>query len=97
MYSIKARVIAREYVPKTTRSQKWKEEAIIEYETPTKLALLNALRKTFGRCTGKIPLGYTFEGIVRCDDGSKTWWETKVILGGDVSPAKGYNLEKASD
>jgi hypothetical protein len=91
-YRIIAKVEAREFVPQTTRTIVWEEEAVIEYETPTKQALLNKMRSTFGRCTGVIPMGYSFEGVILCDDGTKTWWETRVTLGGDVAPVRGFNL-----
>lgn len=92
-------VKAREYIPGTVRTTEYefcdeigpRGEAVID--TSSKMALLNLLRHHFGRCVGRIPLGYRFEGVNRADDGSARYWETEVVIVSGARPVPGFDFE----
>ena len=92
LHQIEVLIEAREIIPGTVESIEWTELHRFECEVDSKKTLFMGLLREFGRCTGKIPFGYTFEGKLVTDDGSTTWWETRVTVLKGATPLKGFDL-----
>lgn len=82
----------RGFIPGTVRTREFEELAILECDVASKLVFFKTCRREFGRCTGRVPMGYTFEGVDVADDNTKQWWEYRVTLTRGANPLPGFNL-----
>ena len=93
MPEITVKVDAREFIPGQKKVYNWKEELVLVTTVQSKLSMFRTCLKEFGRCTGVISLGWTFEGRLVADDGSVSWFETKVTIISGATPVPGFILK----
>jgi len=88
LFTVKLEVLRREYEPGKKRTHDFEFDVETTGDYPNKYNLFIDCVRNFGRCAGKIPMGWKFEKVERFDDGSKRWVEynVRVVSGGRPSP-----------
>ena len=97
MYHVEIVVTRREFEPGKKRSHALEFDVQLQIETPSKYNLFINCCRQFGRCAGRIPMGWRFERIERFDDGSRRWVEYHVTVVAGGQPDPGFCLVHTED
>lgn len=93
-YTVKLKVLCREFEPGKERTHDLQFDAELVTAVPHKYNLFIQCLRQFGRCAGRIPMGWRFERIEKFDDGSKRWTEYQVLVIEGAQPDSGFHLVK---
>lgn len=96
-YTVSVRVMRREYEPGKKRIHHFEFFTEVTGKVGGKYGLFRQCTKEYGRCAGKIPLGWKFEKVELFSDGSKRWVEYRVTVVDGAEPTPGFKLTNGKE
>jgi hypothetical protein len=98
MAKVTIAVHARRFIPKTVRTEEFEFLATIDADVASKLSMLRACIREFGRCKGSLydpqgrQIGWRFEGREKHAGGITHYWETHITVMKGITHVGSFQL-----